>query len=169
MEFIKTYFAAEKSESLLFLILGIAAIAFSLYGWAKWNEAYYKGIAIPLIFIGVIQLVVGSTVYFRTDRQVETLIQTYQTNPEEFRNGEIPRMRVVMKNFTIYKKIEIAFVLMGVCLIVFTRQRPFWLGIGVGMLLQGAVMLALDIFAEQRGEKYQSEIHRKLIPMRIPS
>lgn len=160
MEFIKTYFAAEKSESLLFLVLGIASLCFSTYGWAKWNEVFYKGIAIPLMLIAVIQVMVGGTVYFRTDRQMENLVHLWQSNKVEFRNQEIPRMEVVMKNFSTYKKIEIAFVLIGVFLIVFTRQRPFWLGIGVGMLMQGAVMLALDIFAEQRGEKYQSEIQR---------
>ena len=158
MEFIKTYFAAEKSESLLFLILGIAAIGFSLYGWLKWNEAFYRGIAIPLILIAVIQVVVGGTVYLRSDRQMENLVQLWLSNKVELRNREIPRMEVVMKNFSAYKKVEIAFVLIGVFWIVFARQRPFWVGIGVGMLLQGAVMLALDIFAEQRGEKYQSEI-----------
>lgn len=159
MEFIKSYFAAEKSESLLFLILGFAAISFSVYGWVKWNEAFYKGIAIPMILIACIQVVVGGTVYFRTDRQLGTLTELYQTNREEFRNQEIPRMDVVMKNFSLYKKIEIAFVLIGVLLIIFMRDRAFWLGVGVGMLMQGAVMLALDIFAEQRGEKYQMELN----------
>jgi hypothetical protein len=158
MDFIKTYFAAEKSESLLFIGLGIAAIAFSGYGWLKWNETFYKGLAIPLILIAVIQLVVGGTVYFRTDKQMADIQSLHQTNPTEFRSQEVPRMETVMKNFGVYKKIEISFVLMGVLLIVLMKQRPFWLGIGVGMLMQGAVMLALDIFAEQRGEKYQSEI-----------
>lgn len=160
MEFIKSYFAAEKSESLFFLILGFVAISFSIYGWVKWNEAFYKGIAIPMILIACIQVVVGGTVYFRTDRQLGTLTELYQTNREEFRNQEIPRMDVVMKNFNIYKKIEIAFVLIGILLIVTMRIRAFWLGVGVGMLMQGAVMLALDIFAEQRGEKYQMELNR---------
>jgi len=135
-----------------------AALGFSLYGWLKWNEAFYRGIAIPLILIAVIQVVVGGTVYLRSDRQMENLVQLWLSNKVEFRNREIPRMEVVMKNFSAYKKVEIAFVLIGVFWIVFARQRPFWVGIGVGMLLQGAVMLALDIFAEQRGEKYQSEI-----------
>ncbi len=160
MEFIKTYFVAEKTESLLFLILGLLAIGFSIYGWVRWNEVFYKGIAIPIILIAIIQVVVGGTVYFRTDRQLETLTELYQIDREEFRNQEIPRMDVVMKNFSTYKKIEIAFVLIGILLIVIMRDRAFWLGVGVGMLMQGAVMLTLDIFAEQRGEKYQSEIQR---------
>jgi hypothetical protein len=158
MDFIKTYFSAEKSESLLFIAMGIVAIAFSAFAIWKWNESFYKGIAIPLIAIGLIQIVVGGTVYFRTDKQVSDLEKLFQTNPSEFKNQEIPRMEIVMKNFNLYKKIEIAFILIGLLLIVFAPAREFWLGIGVGMLLQGAVMLSLDIFAERRGITYIEKI-----------
>lgn len=71
-----------------------------------------------------------------------------------FKTNEIERMTVVMKNFALYKKIEIAFVLSGLLLRLFAASREFWLGLGVGMLLQGALMLTADIFAERRGHVY---------------
>ena len=140
------------------MIMGLAAISFSAYALWKWNDTFYKGIAIPLIMIGIVQLVVGGSVYFRTDNQVLRLEQLYQANAAEFTKAETPRMQVVMKNFSIYKKIEIAFVVIGLLLIVFASARPFWLGLGAGMLLQGAVMLTLDIFAENRGVEYLKHI-----------
>lgn len=161
MDFIKTYFTAEKNESLLFMLMGVAAIAFSAYALAKWSEPFYKGLAIPLILIGVIQLVVGGSVYFRTDKQITELEKLYQTSTAEFKSEETPRMETVMKNFSLYKKIEIAVVLIGILLILFTPSRDFWLGVGVGMLLQGAIMLSLDIFAERRGTIYLTAIQTK--------
>lgn len=160
MDFIKTYFTAEKNESLLFMLMGITALAFSAYSLVKWSEPYYKGLAMPLILIGIIQMVVGGSVYFRTDKQIADLEKIYQTNTTDFKTQETPRMETVMKNFSLYKNIEIAFVLFGVLLIVFARSRDFWLGIGVGMLLQGAIMLTLDIFAERRGTAYINEIQK---------
>jgi hypothetical protein len=159
MEFIKTYFSAEKSESLVFLFLGIASIAFSTYALWKWNEAFYKGFAIPLITIGIIQLVVGSTVYFRTDNQVAALEMQYQTDVRAFKLAESPRMEKVMKSFSLYKKIEVAFVVIGLLLVIIVPSKEFWLGVGVGMLLQGALMLTADIFAERRGASYQDSIN----------
>ncbi len=155
MDFIKTYFTAEKNESLIFIAFGILTISFSVYALVKWGDSFYKGFAIPVILIGLIQLVVGSTVYFRTDKQIKELETLYVTDKSAFSKAEMPRMHTVMKNFSLYKKIEIAFVLTGLALLLIVPSKEFWLGIGVGLLLQGALMLTADIFAERRGKEYQ--------------
>jgi hypothetical protein len=66
-----TYFAAEKRESLLFLLAGGAAIAASVYLWLTGSP--YRAMGWPLTAVALIQLVVGWTVYARTDRQVRDL------------------------------------------------------------------------------------------------
>jgi len=154
MDFIKTYFAAEKSESLVFVLIGILSIGFFIYAFLKWGDNFYRGFAIPTILIGMIQIVVGSTVYLRTDKQIEQLENLYHQDKGAFAEVEKPRMDTVMKKFSFYKMIEVAFVLLGLLLILFAPDRQFWLGFGVGMLLQGASMLTADIFAERRGMEY---------------
>jgi hypothetical protein len=158
MDFIKNYFTAEKNESLIFIAIGILTIGFSAYTLVKWGDGFYKGFAIPVILIGLIQWVVGGTVYFRTDGQLTHLEQLYSSNKSEFVNSETARMEIVMKNFSLYKKIEVAFVLIGLALLLSMKQREFWMGVGVGMLLQGALMLTADIFAERRGGTYMKEM-----------
>jgi MFS family permease len=154
MEFIKTYFTAEKSESLIFMAFGIITILFSAYALFKWGDSFYKGFAIPVILIGLIQMVVGSTVYFRSDKQIQEMENLFQKDTVAFAEAETPRMEAVMKNFSLYKKVEVAFVVIGLILIFSFSAKEFWLGIGVGMLLQGALMLTADIFAERRGKEY---------------
>jgi hypothetical protein len=154
MDFIKTYFTAEKNESLIFVLFGILTIGFSVYALLKWGDSFYRGFAVPAILIGIIQIVVGSTVYFRTDKQIDQLETLYQQDKIAFAKVETPRMNTVMKNFSLYKKIEVAFVVIGLLLVFFAPSKEFWLGIGVGMLLQGALMLTADIFAERRGKEY---------------
>lgn len=162
MDFIKTYFSAEKSESLIFMTIGVLAIAFSTYAIVKWGEPFYKGFAIPAILIGLIQIVVGGTVYFRSDKQTQELDMLYSKSKTDFVTTETDRMNKVMSNFSIYKKIEIAFVITGLLLIILAPSKEFWLGIGVGMLLQGALMLTADVFAERRGEIYRLAISNQL-------
>lgn len=162
MEFIKAYFTAEKSESLIFMVIGIIAISFSVYALFKWDDSFYKGFAIPVILIALIQIVVGSTLYFRTDKQINQLETLYQQDKTAFTKAETPRIDTVMKNFSLYKKVEVAFVVIGLLLIFFVPTREFWLGIGVGMLLQGALMLTADIFAERRAIAYIIEISGQL-------
>jgi hypothetical protein len=162
MDFIKTYFQAEKSESLLFMLIGVLTITFSVYAIIKWGAPFYKGFAIPVVLIGLIQMVVGSTVYFRTDQQQQALHTLYSTNKPVFVQQETTRMDKVMANFLVYKKIEIAFVLIGLFLMLFSPGKEFWLGVGVGMFMQGAIMLTCDIFAERRGHIYQNIISREV-------
>lgn len=58
------------------------------------------------------------------------------------------------KNFTLYKAIEIAVLVVGIGLIAFLQRPDFAAGIGAGLVLQSAFMLALDMFAEARGQDY---------------
>lgn len=160
MDFIKSYFTAEKNESLIFIAFGILTIGFSLYAIVKWGDSFYKGFAVPAILIGIIQLVVGGTVYFRTDKQILQLETLYQQDKAAFAKAETPRMETVMKNFSLYKKVEVVFVVIGILLIFLAPAREFWVGVGAGMLLQGALMLTADIFAERRGNEYIQAISK---------
>jgi hypothetical protein len=97
-------------------------------------------------------------VYFRTDKQVKQLTERLKISPAEFAQEESKRMTVVMKNFNTYKWIEVAFVVSGLLLILLFRSKEFVLGIGVGLLLQGSLMLSVDIFAERRGHMYLKSV-----------
>lgn len=146
------YFSAEKSESLLFILAGLIAIGLAFWLWAEGHRL--KSAAFPLVAIALIQLVVGCTVFFRTDAQVAKLRQNFSTAPAKFKSEETTRMNVVMKSFSLYKMIEIALLAIGIGLILLMRQHDLALGIGAGLVIQSALMLFLDLFAETRGEDY---------------
>lgn len=146
-----TYFTAEKQEALLFMLVGIAAIAVSLWLWKTGND--YRAMGFPLVAIAAIQIVVGASVYFRTDSQLASLEQQYQASPAEMAQAEIPRMDTVIKNFKTYKVIEIVLLLTGIGItLITTAWTPY--AIGVGLIIQAGLMLALDLFAEKRAEVY---------------
>ena len=63
-------------------------------------------------------------------------------------------MAKVMQSFQIYKAIEIALVVVGATVAVFMRNRSSLAAIGVGCLIQGAILLMFDGFAESRGHTY---------------
>lgn len=161
-ESMHNYFRAEKAEALLFMAAGVLAVAFACWAFFVSKEKFYAGMAIPVLLVGLIQVVVGATVFFRTGQQVAALDAQFATDVAGFATAEAARMIEVMRNFTIYKWVEIAFVLSGVVLLVF-RAANFWQGLALGLLMQGALMLTLDIFAERRGERYQQEIQQLII------
>jgi len=155
---LSNYFAAEKQESVIFISVGILAIAVSIWLWI--NGHRLKSMAYPLVIIGLMQMVVGSTIFFRTDSQVSALSTQLQQNPTAMRVEESARMETVMKNFSIYKAIEMMLLITGVGIIIFLQQKDMAAGIGVGLILQSAITLTLDIFAEARGADYMSALDR---------
>ena len=164
--FIYRYFSGEKQESLLFLIVGIVAILLAVLFWffIKTNPSFYKGAAIPLLAIGLIQMVVGYTVYSRTDKQQKDIAYNMGMEPVNYtKHTELPRMEKVMTNFVIYRWVEIAFIITGLVLIFLFRQntdKAFWYGFGVALAIQAVIMLGADYFAEKRGKVYTNELHK---------
>ncbi|MEO6253642.1 MAG: hypothetical protein ABIO79_10065 [Ferruginibacter sp.] len=166
--FIYKYFIAEKQESLLFLIIGIIAVLLAIVFWffIKSNPSCFKGFAIPLLAIGLIQMIVGYTVYARTDKQKAGIAYNIGMEPVSFvKHTELPRMKKVMKNFVIYRWVEIAFILAGLVLIFLYRSDPaktFWYGLGIALTMQALIMLGADYFAEKRGKVYMEELQKMI-------
>ena len=152
MKEITSYFSGEKQESLLFIAVGLIAIGVAVWLWTNGHRLRFM--AIPLVVIALMQLVVGSTVYLRTESQVQGLITQAHSAPAQFKQDEVNRMQTVMKNFKIYKTIEMVLLVVGVCLIGFLQRFDVAAGIGAGLVLQAAFTLALDMFAEARGQDY---------------
>lgn len=170
--FIYKYFIAEKQESLLFLLIGLAAITLSIIFWffIKTNPVFFKGLAVPLLAIGLIQTVVGYTVYSRSDKQMADVAYNIGMEPAAYvKQTEMPRMKKVMQNFVVYRWVEIAFIAAGLILIFLFRSNPdksFWYGFGIALALQAVIMLGADYFAEKRGKIYTDSLEEFTINLK---
>jgi hypothetical protein len=154
MEQVSKYFNAEKSESLLFVVVGIVALLLSAYFLVKMKQPFYNGMAYPFIVVALIQLTVGSSVYFRSPLDIARVNQMMQTETAKIQTEEIPRMEIVMKKFVLYRWVEIALVIVGIALCLYFQPMTLWKGIGLGLAIQSSFMLLLDYFAESRGKVY---------------
>ena len=154
---IERYFTGEKSESRIFMLIGIlailTAILFILFG----NNRVFTGAAFPLLAVGILLTIVGYTVYRRSDSDRIRHVYAYDMNPSELKDKEIPRMKTVMRNFVIYRYAEIILALLGIGLYVyFIRDfnNDFWRGFGLALAIMALITLSADYFAEKRGKKY---------------
>jgi len=154
MENIQLYFKAERAESLVFIAIGIIAFAAGLYFLFSFKKPFYTGIAWPLIIIAVIQIFVGGAVFIRSPKDIARVEIMCSTNYHALATQEIPRMETVMKNFVVYRFIEIALAAVGIILILTPFLGNMSQGIGTGLFIQSLLMLAADYFAMKRGQQY---------------
>jgi len=153
-----TYFHAEKQEALLFLLAGAGALVVS--GLLLRGDGPWRSMAWPLTAVAVIQVVVGLTVFLRTDGQVAGLAAKLAGDPEAYRAEELARMARVLWAFRLYGGIELLLIAGGVALTAFFPGRQSLYAIGVGLLIQASLMLVLDLFAAQRGRVYVDAVAR---------
>ena len=116
--------------------------------------------AIPLLVIGFIQLSVGISVYNRSYKDIERVNHFAKQEPQNIQTVEIPRMEVVMKNFIIYKWIEIILMIGAIVLFIafYKSSQTYWKGLALSLLIQASMMLCLDMIAEHRGQIYMEQL-----------
>ena len=155
---IEKYFNAEKNASLLFITIGAAAIIAAIIFFFFIKTNFYKGAAIPLLVIGLLVGIVGFTVYKRSDADRIRNVYAYDLNPAELKQKEIPRMQTVIKNFIVYRYVEILLALVGIGLFFYFKNNDalqLWKGFGLTLTIMALLALTADYFAAQRGEVYR--------------
>ena len=166
---IEKYFIAEKQESLVFLVIGVAVVVLALILYFAVKTQLCRGLAVPLIVLGLMQAIAGYTVYVKSDDQRISQVYAYDMNPDQLKTTELTRMRKVKSNFTLYRWIEIGLMITGIVLVLLFRNesgKMFWYGFGISLTLMAAEIFIADFIAEKRAVYYTTlleEFNRKLI------
>ena len=160
INFVNTYFTEEKIESLFILIIGITSIILALIFLSIIKYSFYKGLAFPLLIIGIIQLSVGSIIVKRSPKDIIRVEKIIKESPQKIGTEELPRMEKVIKNFRIYFWIEILFMLTGIIFFIYfySSKQTFWKGLGLGLLIQATLLLSLDLIAKDRAVKFVDQL-----------
>lgn len=158
---IENYFTAEKSGSLVFICLGIAAILGGLFFMFYLKKSWSKGAAIPLLAIGLLHLVAGSVVHNRSDKDRISIVYAFDMDHSLLQTKEIPRIEKVNKNFVYYRYTWLSLVFAGLGLILFFFKKPdkqFWIALGAALVLEAGISMCTDYFAEKRALDYTNHL-----------
>jgi hypothetical protein len=148
------YFQGERDESYLFLMLGCIGLAVTLYIFFTQGSLFWKGFAVPLMLVSILEVSVAVTLLFRTPKDIARVSHFIEKDPAQIAMQEIPRMEKVMFQFKVFRYVEISFILLGVCLYLAVNQQIFWKGLALSLIMQSVIVLTLDYFAEERGKIY---------------
>lgn len=156
METISTYFNAERAESVVFIVAALLALAASVWCLIVLKQSFYFGMAISLATIAALQLIVGVTIYQRSPQDTARVQQMIQLEPDRLQSQEVPRMRVVMRNFKIYLGVELTLLILSLFAMTLVTPGSLAQGLALGMALQAAFTAVLDLIATLRGGAYLS-------------
>lgn len=165
---IELYFTAQKQAGWWFMIIGIAAVAAAVFCWQWQRNAFGRGLAIPLVLLGLVQCAAGFRVYKESDPLRISNVYALDMDPGKLKTKELPRMKHIQQRFTIYRWLQAIMLAAGVLLLVIFRQTPrsFWYGFGIGWSIQAAAVIIVYYFAAQRATLYIQKLEAFLQQLR---
>jgi hypothetical protein len=104
--------------------------------------------------------VVGGAVWLRTDRQVAELQGTLAKSPAALRSVEVPRMERIQRNFRVIKTVEIVVLAVGFALAFLFPRGSTGYALGIGLAVEVAILLWLDLLASRRADVYLEALRR---------
>lgn len=149
---VKTYFDAERTGGLAFIVAGALAIAVAVWGWR--HGPFWWGVAWLLAAGALIQISVGITYWWRSPDDLQRVQHLVAQEPERIAREEVPRVQAVLKSYAISLRIEIAVLGAGLALLILSPHGSAWQGAGMGLALQTGLVLLLDGLAERRAQAY---------------
>ncbi len=154
------YLGAERTESKLFVGVGALSLLGGAVALAATDSPMLQGASLPVMGVGLIQLAVGGSVWWRTEAQMGALRTAILTTPGQYVADETRRMKQVNDNFVIYRWTELSLLGAGVAMGAtgHALDEDFVTGLGLGLAVQSALMLGLDYFAERRGHTYARQV-----------
>lgn len=153
MNNVEKYFAGERLQCVIGMIISIACISLSVY-FLFMQKPFLKGIAWPVIPLSVLLLVICTGVVIRTPKDITRVTAFLQAEPGRIKTEELPRMEKVMRSFSMIKKIELILLAAGLVIAVVFRKNDFVCGVGVGLTVLSAGLYLFDHLAEARGKEY---------------
>lgn len=155
MEPLIRYFEGERQAGLLCAALGAASLGAALWAWRHGDA--FRWAMVPLLAVGLVQLGVGVGLTLRTPPQVAALERDLASGAADApaaRARELARMERVSKSFRLIEAAEVALLVAGAVVTLALRERATWVGIAMALCIEAAVMLAFDVFAEERAHAY---------------
>ncbi|MFZ4799588.1 MAG: hypothetical protein ACOYMA_18985 [Bacteroidia bacterium] len=151
---IKKYYNAQKTQGLLFIIIGILSIILGAILVINVNNLYSNGITLPLIIIGMLQVYFGVTTFKNTPIHLLLVQGFVMKNQASMANTEIPFIHKTI----LFQKKMINIFLIGVALAVlflFVFNKTMFLqGLGIGLFIHSLIIITANYFAEQRSQIY---------------
>lgn len=153
MHKIATYFNGEKVQCIIGIVISLACIAASVY-FLTTQKPQLKGIAYSFLPLSVFLLMICVSVVSRTAKDIDRVSNFLTEEPVKLKSEELPRMKKVMRNFGIIKKVELALFVIGLMLALAFWRTDLVRGIAIGLVIQGIVLYLFDHYAEARGDNY---------------
>ena len=151
---LQEYYKGERLGAIWFTIVGVALLLLSLFIWKQSPPVSMgRGLLYPLLFVGICCIIAGPLLMRSNKDRLVRFPQEYQVDEQAFIIKETARLEGVGRWWLPLKITWSLIILVGLVL-AFIGTTPYWKGLGLGLLLIGAIGHVVDGFAHERANVY---------------
>ncbi len=156
-EYVKNYQSAEKRDAIFLLLWGLASVAISIVLYFIFNDLFWKFFSYPFAGLGAGMVVEAISHFIVKAKQKSFFDDALLASEKNRAIGEIKKLDLRRHFDTVL--FILGFVLFILGSVVTTRIVSA--GIGLGLLLQGTVLLVKDSWALWRAKLYVVELEEE--------
>ncbi len=162
MDPVARYFAAEQAWAGVLAGVGVLALVVGLAFWWRAQRPLLRGLAWPLALLATLQITVGSIVWLRSPHDAARVQAWLQADRARLQAEELPRMQAVMDGLALYRWLELGSIATGLVLVASAGTHSARRGVGLGLMIQAGVLLAVDGRAARRGAAYLAWLQQQV-------
>ncbi|TNE52062.1 MAG: hypothetical protein EP343_01285 [Deltaproteobacteria bacterium] len=161
---LQQFFRAEKLSGWVWGSVGLVSAGVGV-GLVLMESPILQGMAYPMMIIGGLQLVYGVILLAASDGRAQRALQQMRASPGSFLTKEAARIKKNTFLFSLIEWFEIIVATTGFGLVAggMMGGMPLVAGVGLGLMLKGLTMFALDSQAHQRYSQ-QHKLLQRLLP-----
>lgn len=155
------YFSQERTLGLGGMLVGTTSLGGAAILYFQDND-FLEGASYPLAGFGLLELVAGGMVFFRTPGQLSDLKTDLDRDPTRMRRDELDRMKRVNGQFDVLTIVWIVGIAAGAGTLAygFIDESDTAKGVGAGVMLHSSILLTGDLIAAGSAKDYTRALER---------
>ncbi|MFC4211625.1 hypothetical protein ACFOWA_10550 [Pedobacter lithocola] len=160
MNFIFQLEHLSQAGSRFSYIIGALGLMFILIACLLWNlnaATAAKGAATAIMSGGLILALGGTLSGYKTSKELHRNIDVFPQHRSTFLRTEKAKVESVHDNWFVYRIFWIL-IAIGGCILLFTTDNKFWLGVGAGAIFIGIAGVIIEAWSYRINEQYRNLI-----------
>jgi hypothetical protein len=137
----------ERSFGLVTAAVGAVWLLAALVLWLGWARPWTVGAAVPLVLLGLIDVIVGGEAFVSASRHLEDFPIWVREAPHLVEEQAVPRLQARARGARWSALVQTAGAVLGLGLLT---RRGRWRGVGLGLTAACLVDVGLERLAEAR-------------------
>jgi hypothetical protein len=157
IEHTQNWIKGEIFEAKWIVLFGLFTIIVAFLFWKTGTTPNAKAMLFPLLTVGILFLVSGSTMLYTNPKRSNDYAEAYKNDPVNLIEAEKERVEYFMTWYPQIRYVMTGIAVLGILLFLFWSV-PIGRAIGIALILIALTTFVIDHFSEERANIYYEQI-----------